>query len=94
MKNSLRDLFEYPNSVTKVNTINDYEIFKDKDLLDDLRTRIVENIIDTNIPSDEDLTEYINNEIDKTIEGYDLSNLERSHLFNLIDTMYSKEGEE
>ncbi|MEG1313816.1 MAG: ATPase, T2SS/T4P/T4SS family, partial [Bacilli bacterium] len=27
----------------------------------------------------------INDEIDKTLEGYDLSNLERSYIFNLID---------
>ncbi|MCI8588896.1 MAG: CpaF family protein [Bacilli bacterium] len=31
------------------------------------------------------LTEYINQEIDRSLEGYDLSNLERDHIFNLID---------
>ena len=85
MKSSLKKLFEYKEESPKVSTINDYDIFKDKELLDSLRTRIVENIIDTNVPKDEDLNAFINDEIDRTIEGIDLSNLERSHLFNLID---------
>ena len=37
------------------------------------------------MPQDKLLEQYINDEIDKTIEGYDLTNLERSHLYNLID---------
>ena len=85
MKSNLRDLFEYEINMPKVNMLNDYEIFKDKELLDTLRTRIVENIIDTNIPKDANISEFINNEIDHSVEGYDLTNLERSHLYNLID---------
>ncbi len=65
--------------------VADYDIFKDKGLLDQLRSKIIQNIIDNNIPDTTLLTEYINNEIDRTLEGYDLSNLERSHIFNLID---------
>ena len=37
------------------------------------------------MPQDKLLNQFINDEIDKTIEGYDLTNLERSHLYNLID---------
>lgn len=85
MKNSLRNIFDYAESKPKVNIISDYDIFKDKDLLDALRTKIVENIIDSKIPEGENLSDYINREIDHSIEGYDLSNLERSHLYNLID---------
>ena len=54
-------------------------------MLDELRTRIVENLIDKEVPQDKLLNQFINDEIDKTIEGYDLTNLERSHLYNLID---------
>ncbi len=64
---------------------SDYDIFKDKALLDTLRNNIIQNLIDNNIPEDKLLNEYINDEIDKTLEGYDLTNLERSHIFNLID---------
>ena len=85
MKNSLRNIFEYADTKPKVNIISDYDVFKDKNLLDELRTKIVENIIDKNIPDNEDISEYINLEIDHVIEGYDLTNLERSHLYNLID---------
>ena len=85
MKNNLRNMFEYADNDTKVNTINDYDIFKDKELLDNLRTKIVENIIDANISDEEDLKTYIDDEIERTIADYDLSTLERNHLFTLID---------
>lgn len=82
---NLKELFEYKNLPKDNNIINDYEIFKDKNLLDNLRTKIVENIIDKNITNDDNLDEFLNNEINKTIEGFDLTNLERSHLYNLIE---------
>ncbi len=85
MKQSLRDAFDIKVKDKKINIISDYEIFKDKKLLDKLRTEIVENLIDKEMPKDTSLNEWINDLIDKTVEGYDLSNLERSHLFNLID---------
>ena len=84
-KNSLLDAFNIKRQETRSNLINDYEIFPDKKLLDELRTRIVVDIIDSEIPEDKLLDQFINDEIDKNIEGYDLSNLERTHLFNLID---------
>ena len=64
--------------------IVDYDIFANKNLLEELRTKIVHNLIEENIPNDELLEDYINNEIDKTLVGYDLSTLERRHVFNLI----------
>lgn len=62
----------------------DYDIFANKNLLEELRTKIVQNLVEENIPSNELLEDYINNEIDKTLIGYDLSSLERRHVFNLI----------
>ncbi len=84
-RTSLIDAFNIERKTPKIDAFTDYEIFQDKKLLDDLRTRIVENLIDKEIPKDKVLNEFINDEIDATIEGYDLTNLERSHLFNLID---------
>ncbi|MCM1053677.1 MAG: CpaF family protein [Ruminococcus sp.] len=85
MKQTLRDAFDVKIKEKREHILSDYEIFPDKDLLDKLRTEIVENLIDNEMPSDTNLTDWINDEINRTIEGYDLSNLERSHLFNLID---------
>ena len=62
----------------------DYEVFKEKDKLDELRNIILQNIIDNNIPNGYNLNEYINYEIDKYL-GSDISNLKRSYVFNLID---------
>ncbi len=84
-KTSLMDAFNIERKVPKIENISDYEIFPDKKLLDDLRTTIVENLIDKEIPEDKVLNEFINEEIETAIEGHDLTNLERSHLFNLID---------
>lgn len=62
----------------------DYEVFKEKDKLDEIRSIIIQNIIDNNIPNGYNLNEYINYEIDKYL-GSDISNLKRSYVFNLID---------
>lgn len=84
-KTSLMDAFNIERKAPKISSVSDYEIFQDKKLLDTLRTTIVENLIDKEIPEDKILNDFINEEIESVIEGYDLSNLERSHLFNLIE---------
>ncbi len=84
-KTSLIDAFNIERKTPKISAISDYEIFSDKKLLDELRTTIVENLIDKEIPEDKVLNEFINEEIESAIEGYDLTNLERSHLYNLIE---------
>ena len=84
VKKSLVDEFEIRDSGIKINDISDYEVFGDKELLDNLRSKIIQNLIDENIPDDKLLKEYINDEIDKAIVGYDLDYLQRNHIFNLI----------
>ena len=83
-KQSLIDAFEVKPTSLKVNNISDYEIFQDKDLLDNLRTKIIQYLIDENIPEDKLLEQYINDEIDRSISGYDLDYLQRNYIFNLI----------
>ena len=69
----------------KAPIISDYEVFSDKELLDELRKRIIESIIDNRI-ANKDVTEnFINDEIDRVLDGRDLTNLERSHIYNMID---------
>lgn len=92
MSKSLIDAFEIERKKTIEDVVNDYDIFPDKVLLDDLRTKIIENIIDKDISKINNLKEYINIEIDKSIEGYDLTNLERSHIFNMIEDEISGNG--
>ena len=83
-KKSLIDAFDVKPTLVKVDNITDYEIFRDKDLLDTLRNNIIENLIDDNIPQEKLLDQYINDEIDKVISDYDLDYLQRSYIFNLI----------
>jgi len=65
--------------------ISDYDAFPNKLLLEELRNKIIQNLIDNNINSAKNLDDFIKKEIDKTLEGYDISNVERSYLYNLID---------
>ncbi len=64
---------------------NDYMIFKDKDLLDKFRVKILEDISDKGLATNFVSKDVINSEIDDITYGYDLSKNERLYLFNLID---------
>ena len=88
----LLEAFDVKEKKVSSKAVNDYEIFKDKELLDNLRNTIISNLIDDKIPDNKLLHEYINDEIDKALKGYDLTNLERSHIFNLIDNEINGNG--
>ena len=84
-KSSLTEAFEVkPKTIISDDKIRDYDVFGDKGLLEEIRVKIVQNLIEENIPEDTLPEDYINNEIDSVLVGYDLSNLERNHVFNLI----------
>ena len=86
MKNKrLLDEFNIELENTKVSINNDYDIFSDKNLLDELRKKIIENIIDNKVSDKEISDDFINDEIDSVLNGRDLTNLERSHIYNMID---------
>ncbi len=72
---------EQPN----LENVSDYETFTNKTLLDELRNKIIQNLIDNNFKNNGTMDEYVKKQIDKTIAGYDLSNVERSYIYNLID---------
>ena len=90
---SLIEAFEVkPEKITSNDKVKDYEVFGDKGLLEEIRVKIVQNLIEENIPEDTLLEDYINSEIDASLEGYDLSNLERNHVFNLIQNEITGSG--
>ena len=64
--------------------VTDYELFKDKELLDKLRIQILENLSDKNnvINIDKDM---IYEEIKNVCSGYDISNEEYNYLYYIID---------
>ncbi len=77
---SLKETFDIKNDYSDAVIENDYEIFKDKELLDALRSIIIEKIIE--MPNKNEKA--IVNIIDETIENYDLTNQERAYIINLI----------
>lgn len=83
-KQSLIEAFNVKPRKLDAKIVKDYDIFPDKELLDSLRSKIIQDLIDNNIPEDKMLEQYINDEIDKMLVGYDLGYLERNHIFNLI----------
>lgn len=85
MKKSFESVFKITEEENKKEIISDYQIFEDKDTLESIRSKIIQNIIDDNIPRDMNLNDYINHEIDKNVGGMELSNFKRSHIFNLIE---------
>jgi len=83
-KQSLIEAFNVQPKKLDAKMVNDYDIFPDKELLDSLRSKIIQDLIDNNIPENKMLEQYINDEIDEALVGYDLGYLERNHIFNLI----------
>ena len=70
---------------TETEELTDYETFPNKVLLDELRNKIIQNLIDNDIGEYKNMNDFIKHEIETTIEGYDLTNVEISYLHNLID---------
>ena len=76
--------FGLKNDEQVKNVVSDYETFQNKELLDELRNKIIQNLIDNNLTGDT-TSDFVRSQIDKTLSGYDLSNIERSYIYNLID---------
>lgn len=74
------DVDDYTEEIT-----DDYKSFSNKELLEELRNKIIQNLIDNNIKQANNLNDFVKKEVDRTLEGYDISNVERSYLYNLID---------
>ena len=86
------DEFSVKVDTKKHERINDYQTFKNKKLLDELRNKIVQNLIDNNAIRRNSMDEFVKEEIDKSIEGYNLSVIERSYIYNLIENEISGFG--
>lgn len=84
-KKTLVEEFELESQNKNVSFIPDYDVFQDKKLLDELRSRIIENLLDHPILNQENAKELMDYQIDKELEEYDLSSLERGHIYNLIE---------
>ena len=77
--------FELAIEKEEYHDIADYDKFSNKKLLDELRSQIIQNLIDNNINDKDNIEKYLKDEVDSTLNGYDLSVEERSYIYNLID---------
>ncbi len=83
-KNTLLEEFNSKRKEYIIDDVKDYAIFPDKVKLEALRSKIVSNLINNTIPDNVSLEQYINDEIDETLEDYNLDARERNHIFTLI----------
>lgn len=83
-KTSLLNEFNVHKKEILPTDVKDYAVFPDKAKLDLLRSKIVQNLINNQIPENVSLEQYVNDEIDETLEDYDLDANQRNHIFNLI----------
>jgi len=81
---SLIEAFNIEKKVLPKVEVKDYDVFLDKVKLEELRTKIVQNLIENRIPKNVSLEQYINDEIDVTLEDYELDPMARNHILNLI----------
>ena len=85
MAKSFVEEFDVKEEEINLRDLPDYEAFTNKKLLDELRNKIIQNLIDNNINDEISNSNFVRKETDKALEGYDLSIVERSYINNLID---------
>ncbi len=64
---------------------SDYDVFKDKELLDEFRIKVLENLSSKGLFKQSISSDTINDEINEVCRGFDISAQERNYLFNLVD---------
>ena len=79
------DEFEVKEEKYEFNDVPDYEAFSNKELLDELRNKIIQSLIDNNTNNEIGINSFVAKQIDNVLEGYDLTVVERSYINNLID---------
>ena len=72
--------------------VTDYDTFKNKTLLNELRNKIIQNVIDKKMNGRGRIDEYIKTEIDKTVKSYNLTSSEISYLYDLIENEITGNG--
>ena len=71
---------------------SDFESFPNKELLEELRNKIIQNLVDNDLPSYNLDDDFVKEQINQTISGYDLTNIERNYIYNLIDNEINGNG--
>lgn len=85
MNKNFLDEFNVKINKKEFMDVSDYDAFPNKVLLDELRNKIIQNLIDNNVENYKSMDDYVRNEINKTLDGYDLGNVERNYIYSLID---------
>ena len=85
MSKTLSEMFETNQNLKDVRGLTDYEVFSDKLLLDEIRKIVIKKLIDAKLENKEELKLFMDAEMTTTLEHYELTDLEREHVYNLIE---------
>ena len=85
MSKTLSEMFDENEKLRAGKTLTDYEIFRDKLLLDEIRKIIIKKLIDARIDNKDELKKFMDSEMNNVLESYELTDLERDHVYNLIE---------
>ena len=91
MAKSFLEEFDVVEKNYDLEDISDFDAFKNKELLDELRNKIIQNLIDNSANHIMD-TNYIRKQINESIDGYNLTLVERNYINNLIDNEINGNG--
>ncbi len=84
-KKTFTSEFAFQSKDIEIKETNDYNEFKNKELLDKLRNNIIQHLIDNDALNSTQTDDFIKKSIDEIIKDYGLSNNERNYIYNLID---------
>ena len=91
-KNFFTEEFNIKTERKEFNDATDFESFPNKELLEELRNKIVQNLVDNDITDYNVDDDYVKEQINEIINRYDLSNIERNYIYNLIDNEVNGNG--
>lgn len=80
-KKSLLDLFDVKKKKINISSVVDYEVFGDNLLLQSVKNKVIQKLINLNISSDN----YNEKDMIKLTNEYNLTELEKSYIYNVID---------
>ena len=69
MARSFVEEFEVKEEETILRDVPDYDAFTNKKLLDELRNKIIQNLIDNNTNNQISMASFVRKQIDKSLEG-------------------------
>lgn len=87
---SLKETFNIVKKNKKI--VADYNVFQDKKLLEEIRNKVVNSIINNNISSYDSINDFVREQINKVVDEYNLTGSELNYVTNMIESEFTSYG--